>query len=369
MSQLEACRALLSDAGRLYEKHGAGRPEPFNVFSVLRKESDEVHLHSRFLHALLCRASNLADFLRTFVPEVGNLSERSRVERERDNIDIRIRDEESRRSVVIENKIRSGDERRQLRRYACTEKAECYVPHLVFLTPDGRCASRDSAGDLEYTRLSYPELAPWLRRCQKRAFDEPALRESVAQYLRLKLISNYGKEHMDDLKKLCMERDNLLLVHDLKEALVEVKTSLLKDLWQEIIDGMKKIHGFPELTLPPCGNIIHYVLNPGEYGLLAPFGGGHASIRVQLGAGRLYSGVLCPPGEEHARLRLELQKLSGESNSRWPWFRYVPDLNLSEDRGKHFQLLASEAERQRICDWLVADVGQVWQQLKDSGLA
>lgn len=29
---------LLSEAGRLYEKHEAGRPEPFNVFSVLRKK-------------------------------------------------------------------------------------------------------------------------------------------------------------------------------------------------------------------------------------------------------------------------------------------------------------------------------------------
>ena len=39
---------LLKEAARLYEKHEAGRPEPFNVFSVLRSESDEVNLHSRF---------------------------------------------------------------------------------------------------------------------------------------------------------------------------------------------------------------------------------------------------------------------------------------------------------------------------------
>ena len=63
-------RLLLEKAGRLYERHEAGRRETFNVFSVLRSEHDEVNLHSRFLAALLdYRKShdgpreNLADFL------------------------------------------------------------------------------------------------------------------------------------------------------------------------------------------------------------------------------------------------------------------------------------------------------------------
>ena len=61
---------LLKDAALLYEKHGVGRPEPFNVFSVLYKETDEVNLHSRFLHSLLDykrpgieTRENLQDFL------------------------------------------------------------------------------------------------------------------------------------------------------------------------------------------------------------------------------------------------------------------------------------------------------------------
>lgn len=61
---------LLAKAAQLYEKHGIGRPEPFNVFSVLYKETDEVNLHSRFLHALFDykkpgteTRENLKDFL------------------------------------------------------------------------------------------------------------------------------------------------------------------------------------------------------------------------------------------------------------------------------------------------------------------
>ena len=36
----DSYRLLLKRAARLYEKHEAGRQEPFNVFSVLRSESD-----------------------------------------------------------------------------------------------------------------------------------------------------------------------------------------------------------------------------------------------------------------------------------------------------------------------------------------
>ena len=252
---MDRYRLLLERARVLYERHEAGRPEPFNVFLILRKSTDEVDLHSRFLHALLCRASNLADFLRTFVPEVDQLrSERSEVERESDNIDIRIRDGESRRSVVIENKIWAGDQPRQLQRYAETEKAAGYEPHLVYLTLDGRDASRESAGDLEYTRLSYRDLPPWMKRCQRRAFDEPALRESAAQYLQLiaKLTgTNYSEGYMKGLEELCMEQGNLLLVHDLQGALVGAKTSLLRNLWREITDRLREIDGLSEFPRPP----------------------------------------------------------------------------------------------------------------------
>ena len=48
-----AYRLLLEKATRIHERHEAGRRKPFNVFSVLRSEHDEVNLHSRFLAALL----------------------------------------------------------------------------------------------------------------------------------------------------------------------------------------------------------------------------------------------------------------------------------------------------------------------------
>ena len=69
-ARLEDVALLLKDAAILYETYGVGRPEPFNVFSVLRKDKDEVNLHSRFLRAQLDhrkpgeeKRANLHDFI------------------------------------------------------------------------------------------------------------------------------------------------------------------------------------------------------------------------------------------------------------------------------------------------------------------
>ena len=199
MSDNYRYRWLLSEAARLYERHEAVRRDPFNVFSVLHTEYDEVNLHSWFLHALLDyrqlstgHRKNLADFLHSIVRMDKDKidPDDAIVERESDNIDILIRDPSSVRdhpsAVVIENKIWAGDQPEQLRRYEKKMKGQSYTPHLLYLTLDGRSPSEDSADGLKYECISYKEdLPPWLKRCQKRAYDEPALRESVAQYLHL----------------------------------------------------------------------------------------------------------------------------------------------------------------------------------------
>ena len=222
---------LLKEAALLYERHEAGRRDPFNVFSVLRTEHDEVNLHSRFLAALLDYRQpsdgpreNLADFLCTV--GIRDLKhEDATVGREVDNVDILIRDSSSRQAVVIENKIWAGDQPQQLLRYAEQQEKDGYTPHLLYLTLDGHDPSEDSAGGRDYECISYKDhLSPWLKNCQQRAYDEPALRESVAQYLRLieKLTgTDYSEAYMSALKELCLKDDNLVLVRDLNEAMVE----------------------------------------------------------------------------------------------------------------------------------------------------
>ena len=163
---------LLEKAALLYERYEAGRRDPFNVFSVLRIEHDEVNLHSRFLAALLDyrqpsdgHRENLADFLCTV--GIRDLKhEDATVGREIDNVDILIRDSSShdrssRQAVVIENKIWAGDQPQQLLRYAEQQEKDGYTPHLLYLTLDGHDPSEDNASGRKYKCISYKDhLSP-----------------------------------------------------------------------------------------------------------------------------------------------------------------------------------------------------------------
>ena len=170
---LDNYRLLLKHAALIYEKHEAGHKEPFNVFTVLRKASDEVNLHSRFLHALLDHQSpdtgrqNLKDFLQKIGVEKFEL-DGATVRREYKNIDILIANNATKQhSVVIENKIYAEDQPAQLRRYHKILQGEGHRDiHLLYLTLDGHDPSEDSIRDLKkkVISISYRDnLLPWLK--------------------------------------------------------------------------------------------------------------------------------------------------------------------------------------------------------------
>ena len=375
---------LLEKAARLYERHEAGRRDPFNVFSVLRTEHDEVNLHSRFLHALLDyrqpsngHRENLADFLRSSPVDVNNLDpNRATVERERDNVDILIRDDSSKKAVVIENKVWAGDQPQQLQRYA--EKLKDYKPHLLYLTLDGHEPSKDSVGDLNFECISYKDdLFPWLKRCQQRAVDEPELRESVAQYLRLiaKLTgTDFSEDYMSDLKDLCLQDNNLVLVHDLNEAMVEVRVSLLHDLWQEIECKLREeIPGLPDkskdsdISEERIRRFVTYQRNYAWHGLYFGFGR-YAKLGVEVGHSIFY-GVNCYSREHKDEYNKLKEKLGGDGSSEWwPWVQDAPPLNLKYPTRDDLKLLANKEKRQEYAAEVASGVGEVWEKIKKAGL-
>ena len=387
---IDSYRLLLEKAARLYEKYETGRPEPFNVFSVLRNEHDEVNLHSRFLHALLDyrqpsdgHRENLEDFLRSIVGIDKLDPDNAMVERESDNIDILIRDPSSMQAAVIENKIWAEDQPQQLWRYAEQLKGQGYTPHLLYLTLDGHSPSENSAGGLEYECISYKEdLPPWLKCCQKHAYDEPALRESVAQYLHLiaKLTgTDYSEAYMKELKELCLQDDNLVLVHELNEAMIEARVSLLHKLWQEIACKLKEeIADLPELskgdsnvTEERVRRFVTYQRSYRHHGIYYKFGR-RAFLAVEVGDS-IYFGVKCQKEkseDEYNRLREALEPIPGQSlsNEWWPWHRYALDLNLKYPSRKNLRLLVNEDKRQEYVAAVVSGVGDVWKRIKEVGL-
>ena len=172
-------RMLLRKTVRLYQKHEAGRPETFNVFSILigicresvtffpdvknpaRKESvegisilpgdaAEMKLHSRFLEVLLGRRNrprgnreNLADFLGFLSDTISDFDpENAVIDRGFEDFDIVIHDASSRQVILIENGIRGGTQTRRLREYAKHLKIQGFETHLVYLTLDADIPSK-----------------------------------------------------------------------------------------------------------------------------------------------------------------------------------------------------------------------------------
>ena len=243
-------RQLLHQAEILSEKYRVAERDTFNVFTTLRSSHDEVNLHSRFLSALLNHrkyGEENRKNLKDFVEKIAKIKDfditNSLVHREKDNIDIRIKNETQ--AIAIENKIHAEDQPEQLRRYKeLLVKVGISDPKILYLTLDGYEASENSACGIEYETVSYKDdILPWLIRCQKRAYEEPSLRESISQYITLvkKLTgTDISDNHMDELKDLILEDKNITLVPDLNQALLKVKVDKLNALWSEIKEGIEE---------------------------------------------------------------------------------------------------------------------------------
>lgn len=104
-------------------------------------------------------------------------------------------------------------------RYAEQLEREGYGEiHLLYLTLGGRTPDAANTQGYDVRPVSYVEIVPWLERCRQRAYDEPGLRETVAQYVRL--VKNLtgtdiGGTYMKELVSLILENDNLLHAYDL----------------------------------------------------------------------------------------------------------------------------------------------------------
>ena len=359
---------LLAKAAQLYEKHGVGRTEPFNVFSSLQNKNGHLHekLHSRFLHALLDYkkpGSETRENLKDFLQRVGVKNFELcgvKVEPECYGIDILITNN-VKQAVVIENKSNKdrGDEPRQLQRYYETVKNLSYSDiHLLYLTPDGHDPPSDnSVGNLDrklIKRIFYEDLIPWLVRCQKRDENEAALQDAVAQYLLLvrKLTgTDFRGKYMSELKELCLKDNNLVLVHDLNDVIPE---AIREAIWGEIKDELRS----EDLDL----------VSEGEDGLSYEL---NEVSQIHVGArrsdGHIWFGVSCSK-KDHKRKYDKIKKslesfLSGgepDTEEMYPWWRYADtNLNLKNPTREDLEMLANEEKRKKV----VRKVAQGLQEL------
>lgn len=222
---------LLSNVSLIREKYDAIAKltgENFNIFSVLKLETDEVRLHSRFIGELLNPKSSHNQnelFLTLFISVIG-LEEYQYTKEQIKNatvlieeniggipddyskggrIDLVIKFPNNAKEIVIENKIWAGDQYRQLNRYYKEYKNS----NIIYLTPYPKEPSKESLGELELSSvkcITYKtHIKKWIELCQKEIVDKPYLKEILSHYLNIVTkLTNQSKYHemKEEIEKL-----------------------------------------------------------------------------------------------------------------------------------------------------------------------
>ncbi len=177
---------------------------------------------------------------------------------------------------------------------------------------------------------------------------------------------------MEELKKPCLANENLLLVHDLGEAMVEAKISLLQKLWKEIKGELQeKIPDVPEksgdwgIDEEQTRNFVtnrryfypklHFELDE------------QAQLVVEVDH-CIYTGIYSKNKaieEKYPGLTADL--LGWNTANDYPLWRYSRQtkLNLRYPTRKDLALLADQEKRGKFVGEVVSDVRELWEKVKE----
>lgn len=232
--------------------------ELFNIFNILKLQSNEVRLHSALLAELLCPngshgASSL--FLKAFLKVIGEdedyikapvaekITERyigKKTKTEGGIIDIII--EDGNHAIIIENKIYAPDQENQLVRYYNYGKKK--FPNgfkLLYLTLHGDDASDYSLGgeDIKPQNISYAnEIIDWLEQCSELAKDRDNAKTIINQYNELvKELTgkDMDKQYLERLKEITLAPENETAVGEILKMQDEWYNSITeRHIWQPL---------------------------------------------------------------------------------------------------------------------------------------
>lgn len=252
MKELNFLLKKLSIINMKHEKLNENTSDKFNIFSILRKSSDEVNLHSKFIYELInTNGSHQQNdiFLNLFIEEVNNeigkqiICEKLIAYREKKHIDILLKSKNQ--AIIIENKIYSEDHSNQLSTYLNRIKDEGYKEEnisLIYLTLFYEEPNEEKIREKTINLTYETNIKNWLEKCIKEVATIPILRETLVQYLMLiKKLTNQSqnKGYIMEVKDLLLEDNNLKLALDMQEAIKEAKINLQLKFWKEILENLQ----------------------------------------------------------------------------------------------------------------------------------
>jgi hypothetical protein len=229
-----------------YQKINENSIENFNIFSILRRENDEVNLHSRFIYELLNPKGlhNQRDiFLKIFLDEINieynvNIFE---VYKEQYNIDILLKSKNQ--VIIIENKIDTQDHSNQLNRYVDIIKKQGYNEDeikVIYLTLYGE-EPNEFIEDI--ILLSYSQdIKNWITKCIEKVAQKPTLRETLIQYLNLINKLTYKADNQGfimEVKELLLQKENLKTILNIEDAVIGAKIEIQLKFWKELLDYLQ----------------------------------------------------------------------------------------------------------------------------------
>jgi len=212
----------------------------------LRRENDEVNLHSRFIYELLNPKGlhNQRDiFLKIFLDEMNieynvNIFE---VYKEQYNIDILLKSKNQ--VIIIENKIDTQDHSNQLNRYVDIIKKQGYNEDeikVIYLTLYGE-EPNEFIEDI--ILLSYSQdIKNWITKCIEKVAQKPTLRETLIQYLNLINKLTYKADNQGfimEVKELLLQKENLKTILNIEDAVIGAKIEIQLKFWKELLDYLQ----------------------------------------------------------------------------------------------------------------------------------
>lgn len=274
----------------------------YNLLSIIEKDRDEAHVHSKVIYNLLSQNWGKKDketFLTLFLKEIGIEDEiiynkTWEVTREKafdldtikGRLDFEIKSKDY--IYIIEMKIDAGDQPEQLMRYQKFAKEQHKKYKIFYLTLDGHNASKKSIGEeenleenqkVEYINISFKEeILNWLGNCLKLVEGKENKSACINQYIASinKILGEKNTKIKDNILKSVKDIKTAITIYEkLNENLQKVLESFFEELNKKLKNKLKDITPKPIYNESYIKDYYNYTLDkipqdyPGLYIVLA----------------------------------------------------------------------------------------------------